>query len=81
MVDTYSKALVGYERIQEVLDTDKEVKDLPRAIQAPRFKGRIELNMSTFINECNRLFTTVTSLGMVFGRDLSSFRSSKVQCR
>ena len=27
MVDTYSKALVGYERIQEVLETDKEVKD------------------------------------------------------
>jgi subfamily B ATP-binding cassette protein MsbA len=48
MVDTYSKALVGYERIQEVLETDKEVKDLPRAIRAPRFKGKIEFDHVDF---------------------------------
>src|SRR5207302_1736581 len=33
---------VGYERIQEVLQTDKEVKDLPRSRPAPRFRGQIE---------------------------------------
>ena len=48
MMDAYSKALVGYERIQEVLETDKEVKDLPRAMQAPRFKGRIEFEHVDF---------------------------------
>src|SRR5690242_6485662 len=48
MVDTYSKALVGYERIQEVLETDKEVKDLPRATNAPRFKGKIEFEQVDF---------------------------------
>ena len=35
MTDTYSKALVGYERIQEVLETDKEVKDSPARPGAP----------------------------------------------
>jgi ATP-binding cassette, subfamily B, bacterial len=48
MVDTYSKALVGYERIQEVLETDKEVKDLPRAAKAPRFSGKIEFEHIDF---------------------------------
>jgi len=48
MTDAYSKALVGYERIQEVLETDKEVKDAPRAIRAPRFKGKIEFEHVDF---------------------------------
>lgn len=48
MVDTYSKALVGYERIQEVLETNKEVKDLPRASKAPRFRGKIEFEHIDF---------------------------------
>jgi len=42
MTDAYSKAAVGYERIQEVLQADKEVKDLPRSRPAPRFRGQIE---------------------------------------
>jgi subfamily B ATP-binding cassette protein MsbA len=48
MTDTYSKAAVGYERIREVLDTDKEVKDRRRAIPAPRFRGRIEFEHVSF---------------------------------
>jgi subfamily B ATP-binding cassette protein MsbA len=48
MTDTYSKALVGYERIQEVLETDKEVKNVPGAIRAPRFKGKIEFENVDF---------------------------------
>ena len=31
MTDDYTKAAVGYERIREVLDTERDVKDLPRA--------------------------------------------------
>jgi len=48
MTDSYSKALIGYERIQEVLETDKEVKDLPGATRAPRFKGKIEFDHVDF---------------------------------
>jgi len=48
MTDTYSKAAVGYERIQEVLQTDREVKDLPRSRRAPRFKGDIEFDHVSF---------------------------------
>ena len=34
MTDTYSKASIGYERIQEVVEMDGEVKDLPGARRA-----------------------------------------------
>ena len=42
--DTVSKAIVGYERIQEVLEIESQVRDLPRARRAPRFKGKIEFD-------------------------------------
>ena len=42
MTDTYSKAAVGYERIQEILQVDREVRDLPRARAMSRVKGKIE---------------------------------------
>ena len=48
MTDTYSKALVGYERIQDVLTTEREVKDRPKALVAPRFKGKIEFDDVSF---------------------------------
>jgi ATP-binding cassette, subfamily B, bacterial len=48
MTDSYSKALVGYERIQEVLETDKEVKDLAKAKPAPRLKGRVAFEHVSF---------------------------------
>jgi ATP-binding cassette, subfamily B, bacterial len=48
MADAYSKAAVGYERIREVLETDRQVNDLPRARQAPRFKGQIEFEHVSF---------------------------------
>ncbi len=48
MADTYSKAAVGYERIREVLETERQVTDLPQARQAPRFKGRIEFEHVSF---------------------------------
>ena len=44
MTDTVSKAMVGYERIQEVLDIESRVRDVRGARPAPRFKGRIEFN-------------------------------------
>jgi ATP-binding cassette, subfamily B, bacterial len=48
MTDSYSKAAVGYERIQEILQTDKHVRDLPRAKRAPGFKGEIEFENVSF---------------------------------
>jgi subfamily B ATP-binding cassette protein MsbA len=42
MTDTISKADVGWERIREVLENETQVRDLPGAKAAPRFKGQIE---------------------------------------
>jgi len=48
MTDTYSKAAVGYERIQEILETHKEIKDVRGARPTPRFKGEIEFDHVSF---------------------------------
>lgn len=48
MTDTYSKAAVGYERVKEILETEREVKDARRAVRAPRFKGQIEFEGVSF---------------------------------
>jgi subfamily B ATP-binding cassette protein MsbA len=46
--DTVSKAIVGYERIEEVLEIEARVRDLPGARKAPRFKGNIEFDHVSF---------------------------------
>src|SRR4030067_3341437 len=38
MTDTVSKAMIGYERIQEVLEIESRVKDEPGARKAPKLK-------------------------------------------
>jgi ATP-binding cassette subfamily B protein len=48
MTDAYSKAVVGYERIREIFETDNEVKDLPGARRAPQFQGEIEFENVSF---------------------------------
>jgi subfamily B ATP-binding cassette protein MsbA len=48
MTDTVSKAIVGYERIREVLDIESHVRDAPGARPAPKFKGQIVFNHVTF---------------------------------
>lgn len=48
MADTVSKATVGYERIQEVLEIESLVRDAPGARRAPRLSGRIEFNKVSF---------------------------------
>ena len=48
MSDTVTKAMVGYERIQEVLEIESRVKDEPGARKAPKFKGQIELAKVSF---------------------------------
>ena len=48
MPDAFSKASVGYERIREVLETQRDVVDLPKAKRAAHLKGRIEFDNVTF---------------------------------
>ncbi len=48
MTDTVSKAVVGYERIQEVLEIESRVRDLPGARPAPKVKGRIAFDHVSF---------------------------------
>jgi ATP-binding cassette, subfamily B, bacterial len=48
MTDTVSKAAVGYERVQEVLDIESQVRDARGAHRAPTFAGEIEFNDVSF---------------------------------
>jgi ATP-binding cassette, subfamily B, bacterial len=51
LTDSYSKASVGYERIREILATEREVKDLSMAKRAPVFKGQITFEDVNFCYE------------------------------
>ena len=55
MTDTLSKTVVGFERISEVLETEREVRNLPGAQPAPEFKGAIEFNHVDFGYTSNSL--------------------------
>jgi ATP-binding cassette subfamily B protein len=68
MTDTYSKAAVGYERIQEVLQTEREVKDARGAIRAPRFKGEIEFDHVAFAYDPNAPILKDVSFKIVPGQ-------------
>jgi subfamily B ATP-binding cassette protein MsbA len=46
--DAFSKASVGYERIREILETAREVADLPGARRAPAFRGKVEFENVSF---------------------------------
>ena len=68
MTDTYSKASVGFERIQEVIEMDGEVKDIPGARRAPRFKGNIEFENVNFGYEPDRLVLRDVNLKIETGQ-------------
>jgi len=48
MANTVSKATVGFERIQEVLEIESRIRDLPGARPAPAFRGEIEFDRVSF---------------------------------
>jgi subfamily B ATP-binding cassette protein MsbA len=48
MTNTISKAAVGYERMQEVLEIESKVRDLPGAEPAPALQGAIVFDGVTF---------------------------------
>ncbi|HZS05237.1 MAG TPA: ABC transporter ATP-binding protein [Blastocatellia bacterium] len=54
MTDTFSKAAVGFERIREVLETERQVRDMPHARPAPKFRGQIEFEHVDFSYEKDR---------------------------
>ncbi len=54
MTDTISNASVGWERIREVLENEQQVRDLPGAKPAPRFKGKIEFDHVSFSYDENQ---------------------------
>ena len=48
MTNTVSRAAVSFERIQELLEMESRVRDLPGARKAPAFTGLIEFDHVTF---------------------------------
>ena len=48
IMDSYSKADVGYERIKEIVEADNEMRDAPGARQAPKFRGDIDFDHVSF---------------------------------
>jgi len=48
LTDTIAKASVGYERIEEVLELESRVRDLPGARQAPALRGAIAFDRVSF---------------------------------
>ncbi|MES1261179.1 MAG: ABC transporter ATP-binding protein [Acidobacteriota bacterium] len=54
MTDAWSKAVVGFERIQEILETEGDIRDVRGAKRAPRPRGLIEFSHVTFGYEADR---------------------------
>jgi len=48
MTDTLSKTAVGYERVKEVIETEREIRNVKGALPAPPFKGQIEFSHVDF---------------------------------
>ncbi len=54
IMDSYTKADVGYERIKEVIDVEDEMRDAPDAIKAPKLRGDIEFEHVSFCYNSER---------------------------
>ena len=60
--DTFSKASVAFERIGELLSTERQVSDRPGARSAHRFEGRIAFDRVTFGYSSGELVLNEASL-------------------
>ena len=67
ITDSYSKAAVGYERIQEILRSEKEIRDAPRAKTAPPFKGEIDFEHVDFCYEPDQMVLSDVNLHVEAG--------------
>ncbi len=54
IMDSYSKAEVGYERIKEVIDNEGEMRDAPDAKIAPALRGDIDFHDVSFCYNSDR---------------------------
>ncbi|HSU18115.1 MAG TPA: ABC transporter ATP-binding protein [Acidobacteriaceae bacterium] len=54
IMDSYSKADVGYERIKEIIESEDEMRDAPDARRAPPLKGYIDFDHVSFCYENDR---------------------------
>jgi ATP-binding cassette, subfamily B, bacterial len=68
MTDTYSKASIGYERIREVLEMERDVKDMPGARRAPAFKGQVEFENVGFFYTPDKPILTSVNLKIEIGQ-------------
>jgi subfamily B ATP-binding cassette protein MsbA len=68
MPDAWSKASVGYERIREILETERDVEDLPKARNCPRLKGKIEFEHVSFSYGNNAQILSDVSLTIESGQ-------------
>lgn len=67
IMDSYSKADVGYERIKEVIESDGEMRDAPDAITAPKLRGDIRFEHVSFGYAPDRLILKDVSLHAAAG--------------
>jgi subfamily B ATP-binding cassette protein MsbA len=67
IMDSYSKADVGYERIKEVIEVEDEMCDAPDAITAPKLRGDIDFEDVSFCYESERPILSDVSLHVKAG--------------
>jgi subfamily B ATP-binding cassette protein MsbA len=68
MSDTLSKASVSAERIRELLDVERQVRDRPGAVAAPPFRGDIQFSGVTFGYDASRPVLKNLSLTIAAGQ-------------
>ena len=68
MADVVSKAMVGAERIKEVIQTERDVRNLPGARPAPKFKGEVTFDRVTFGYQDERPVLKDVSLAIKSGQ-------------
>ena len=68
MSDTLSHASVSYERIQDVLEIERKVRDAPHARRAPAFSGAIEFSRVSFSYSADTPIIKDVSLSIAAGQ-------------
>jgi ATP-binding cassette subfamily B protein len=66
--DTWSKAAVGFERIAEILNIERQVRDYPNARTAPRLKGGLQFSHVRFGYAANQPVLRDVSLAVEPGQ-------------
>jgi len=66
-MDAYSKAEVGFDRIQEIVKSDEEIHDEPGSRSAPPFRGKIDMDQVDFSYKENELILKAVNLHVAAG--------------